>query len=192
MGEAYTTLVTNTFPRLFAGISLDEAARNAGVGACQALERAAFNARYEPPEKFHATLAFLGNVPEEQYDEVKRVLSETAGQTKPFSITLDKLGAFPNEQRPRIIFLGSRESPAFRWLCAALRSRYSDLGFTFNDDAILHVTIARIKGGSLRPLPMIEIQPVTMRVSEIVLFESITEQRKTRYEIRTAFNLSGV
>lgn len=179
---------TSLISRLFAGIVLSDGVREAGVRACEALERAAFAAEYEPPEKLHATLAFLGNVGPEKVDDVEQALIETASETAPFEITLDKLGAFPNERRPRILYLGARESNrAFRELSGRLRSRYVDLGFEFHDDAVLHITIARVKGGSLRPLPQIDVHTASMTVREIVLFESMTQARKTRYEIlRTA------
>ncbi len=171
--------------RLFAGIELDDATCALCVDVQQRLQRAAFDAKYEAPEKLHVTLAFLGNVGEEKVASVEDVLAATAASASPFELTLDRVSAFPNERRPRIAFVGSRGgSVPFRSLCDALRERYRRLGFAFNEDAVAHVTIARVKGGSLRALPILELAAHALAVRNIVLFESLPAQNTTRYEVR--------
>jgi 2'-5' RNA ligase len=94
------------------------------------------------------------------------------------------VGAFPNERRPRVLYVGSRnQGGAFRNLAHRLRKRYAQLNFTFDDDAVAHVTIARVKGGSSRPLPRIGVGPVSLRVAALTLFESVSEERGTRYAV---------
>jgi 2'-5' RNA ligase len=97
--------------RLFVGIDLDVRARAACAEVAQRLARTGFAARYEAPEKLHVTLAFLGYVATEQYPGVVSALAATA-KTAPFAVTLDKLGGFPHERRPRIAFVGAREQGA--------------------------------------------------------------------------------
>ncbi len=170
--------------RLFAGIELDDVARAACANAQDSLRRAAFEARYEAPEKLHATLAFLGNVPDESLPALAQVVHRVASHHAPFDLVLDRLGAFPNERRPRIVFVGTRMRGAeFRTLAHDLRHAYAELGFTFEDDAVAHVTIARVKGGSQRPLPAIDVRAHRLHVQTIVLFRSAREQDTTRYEI---------
>jgi 2'-5' RNA ligase len=171
--------------RLFAGLALDEAARAACAGAIASLQRAGFAAAYEDPAKLHVTLAFLGNVEADRVPAIERVVLATAARTAPFAVTIDKLGAFPHERRPRVIYVGAREQgAAFRRLCGSLRSAYRELGFSFEDDPVAHVTIARVKGRSLRPLPYVELPPVSLPVGELVLFESLFDKAKntSRYE----------
>ena len=171
--------------RLFAGIELDEPTRAICVEAQSRLQRAAFEAKYEAPEKLHVTLAFLGNVREELVPRVEEALETTAALASPFELTLDRLGAFPNERRPRIAFVGSRDQgAAFRTITQGLRDRYATMGFDFKDDAVAHVTIARVKGGSPRALPMFDVTLHVMVVSAIVLFESIPAEGTTRYLVR--------
>lgn len=171
--------------RLFAGIALDGTTRAMCVDVQERLRLAAFEAKYEAAEKLHVTLAFLGSIDDERVSQVEQVLDDTAASISPFDLTWDRVGAFPNERRPRIAFVGSREQGgAFRSLAYGLRDRYRALGFAFNDDAVAHVTIARIKGGSPRALPMLDLIPHVMRASEIALFESLPAENSTRYEIR--------
>jgi len=173
--------------RLFAGIALDEATRTACAGVARRLELTGFEARYADPANLHITLAFLGNVEATRYDEIVAALDTAAAGAPRFSLTLDKLGAFPHERRPRVVYLGARDASAsFRHLARAVRERYETMGFAFEDDNVAHVTIARVKGGSARPLPMLEISPVTLTVDTLVLFESVRAETMTHYAIRHA------
>lgn len=171
--------------RLFAGVALDATTRDACVRVQDRLLAAHFEARYEPAERLHVTLAFLGRVDQTQLAHVEGVLDSVAAERDAFELTLDKVGAFPHEQRPRVIYVGSRAQGApFRTLATSLRERYAATGFTFDDDVVAHVTIARVKGGSTRPLPLLDVAAVQLAVNEIVLFESLPDQRTTRYVVR--------
>lgn len=171
--------------RLFAGIELDAPARAHCVRIQDGLRQASFDAAYEAPEKFHLTLAFLGNVPDARAGEVTGVLDAAATASAAFDLELDRLSAFPNECRPRIVYVGSRRpSAAFRALSRTLRCGYAGLGFSFSDDPVAHVTVARVKGGSPRPLPMFDAGAYVMLVHRIALFESLPGEGTTRYDIR--------
>lgn len=177
--------------RLFAGIELDAATRDSCAHVQDRLRAAHFDARYEPPEKLHVTLAFLGRVEPSQLAAVESALDAVASGTPAFELTLDKLGAFPHERRPRIIFIGSRaQGELFRNLATALRARYETMGFSFVDDVVAHVTIARVKGGSARPLPPLDIAPIELCATGIALFESLPDKQTTRYVIRHTVSLS--
>lgn len=171
--------------RLFAGIELDRATRDGCVRVQDRLRAANFDARYEPAEKFHVTLAFLGRVDQQQLSEVEVILDRVAGNHAAFALTLDKLGAFPHERRPRVIFVGSRAQGApFHALATELRERYAEIGFSFEDDVVAHVTLARVKGGSARPLPQLDIAAMPLHVAALALFESLPDKQTTRYVVR--------
>jgi RNA 2',3'-cyclic 3'-phosphodiesterase len=169
--------------RLFVGIELDAAAREACAGLSERLSRTGFAARYEVPEKLHVTLAFLGYVSAERFASVLSALP-AAGERAPFAVTLDKLGGFPHERRPRIVYVGAREQGApFRALAESVRAAYAALGFEFKNDSVAHVTLARVKAPS-RALPLIEFPPIALRVERLTLFESLPDpaNKTSRYE----------
>lgn len=179
--------------RLFAGIELDDAARARCAIAAESLNKTGFAAKYEAPEKLHVTLAFLGNIDTSSYDRIEGALIDTAASAGALTITFDKLGAFPHERRPRIVYVGAREQGApFRSLIASVQAAYRALGFTFNDDPVAHVTIARVKD-SARALPVVEIAPFRLEVRVLTLFESIFDAKAntSRYEIVKRANLSS-
>ena len=67
------------------------------------------NADLKPVERenIHITLRFLGNIPLGLVDEIYRIMREV--EFKPFSIHLKGLNAFPNINRPRVIWIGVEE-----------------------------------------------------------------------------------
>ncbi len=181
--------------RLFAGIQLDDLTRAACATAGAQLERTGFLARYEAADKLHVTLAFLGNVSQSRYDAVVAALDGAAAGNSVLELTLDKLGAFPHERRPRVVYIGAREQGApFRALARSVREAYAALGFRFDDDPVAHVTIARVKEPQ-RPLPTIKLAPIALRADSLSLFESLfdAKAKTSRYEVRSRVPLvSGV
>jgi 2'-5' RNA ligase len=171
--------------RLFVGIQLDDASRTAFAGVSKDLQRTGFAAKYESPEKFHVTLAFLGNIVANQFEAIASALDGVAAKTAPFALTLDKIGAFPHERRPRVVYIGAREQGApFQKLAQSVRGSYAALGFHFDDDSVAHVTIARVKDPRAQ-LRSIEFAPIGFEVSSLSLFESLFDPRAntSRYEI---------
>lgn len=171
-------------PKLFTGIELDEPVRAWCSNISTRLQACALPGRFESPEKFHITLAFLGWVGAEQVEPIRNVLRTAAAKIKPFTITLDRIGAFPHERRPRVVWIGSHnQGKTFHALAAAMQNGYGGLGFRFEKAPVAHVTLARIKEGRAH-LPMLDIEPVRLRVKHVTLFESLPAGRTTRYEVR--------
>jgi 2'-5' RNA ligase len=179
--------------RLFVGIQLDDAARAACASISEGLQRTGFAAKYESPEKLHVTLAFLGNVGAGQYDAVAATLERVATQNAPFALTLDRIGAFPHERKPRVVYVGTREQGApFRKLAQSVRGSYVSLGFQFDEDPIAHVTIARVKDPRA-PLRSVEFAPVAFEVGSLSLFESLFDPKvnTSRYQVARVAPLRG-
>jgi 2'-5' RNA ligase len=175
--------------KLFTGIDLTPSVRAKCSEVAERLRASRLDARFEAPEKLHITLAFLGWVDPEAVEPVRNALARSAQDTAPFDLTLDKLGAFPHERKPRVIWIGASEhGAAFRDLSRALRAPYEALGFHFEKEIIAHVTLAREKGGDAH-LPMLDIKPMKLAVRELTLFESIEAERTTRYEVRARYSL---
>lgn len=164
--------------RLFVGVELDDDARNACAAVSSRLSRAGYAARYETPEKLHVTLAFLGYVEPLRLDEMRLALQAASQSAPEFGVVLDKLGAFPHERKPRVVYVGARDQgAAYRTLASGVRARYASLGFDFRDDPVAHVTIARVKPPA-RPLPAIEFPPIALQMSALTLFESLPDKAR--------------
>lgn len=178
--------------RLFAGIALDDAARTACAATADRLRQTGFAARYEDSAKLHVTLAFLGNVEAQRACATALALREAAGSA-PFDLIFDRLGAFPHERKPRVVFIGARDrGAAFRTLARAVRDAFARLGYAFDDDAVAHVTVARVKDPR-RSLPLVEVAPIVIEVRALTLFESHFDKAKntSRYDVFSSVALSG-
>jgi RNA 2',3'-cyclic 3'-phosphodiesterase len=177
--------------RLFVGIDLDETARAACAAVSAELRKTGFGAKYESPEKLHVTLAFLGFVEPASVAAIVSQLASSALRCAPSAVTLDKLGAFPHERRPRVVYIGAREQGAsFRALAAGVRNGYAAHGFDFTNDPVAHVTVARVKE-STRALPLLEFKPISLQIRRLVLFESLPDpaHETSRYEVLASAQL---
>jgi 2'-5' RNA ligase len=146
------------------------------------------------PRSFTSRLAFLGNVGANQYEAVAAALDRVAAQSAPFGLTLDRIGAFPHERKPRVVYVGTREQGApFRKLAQSVRGSYVALGFQFDDDPVAHVTIARVKDPRA-PLRSAEFAPIAFEVGALSLFESLFDPKAntSRYEVARVAPLSAV
>jgi 2'-5' RNA ligase len=178
--------------KLFVGIALSARERAACAAVAQRLQTCGVRGRFEFEEKLHITLAFLGYVDAARVAGISEALREVASQARAFELRLDKMGAFPNERAPRIVYLGAREpGEAFRSLARSARAAYEQLGFTFSKHAVAHVTLARVRQTERAPLPALDILPISIRVRELTLFESLADRARhtTRYEVRCAVAL---
>jgi RNA 2',3'-cyclic 3'-phosphodiesterase len=171
-------------PKLFVGIDLDPRTRARCGEISSRLESQGLRARFEAPEKFHITLAFLGWVDAVRVESIRSALHAASASAVPFTLTLDRLGAFPHERNPHVVWVGARsQGEAFTRLARATRTEYGALGFAFDKDAVAHVTLARIKEHHAH-LPLLEVKPIRLNIRELTLFESLPAGRTTRYEVR--------
>lgn len=65
--------------------------------------------KWVEPENLHMTLKFLGDVPEEDVADVCRHVERACEGVESFPISIEGLGAFPDRDRPRVIWAGVGE-----------------------------------------------------------------------------------
>ncbi len=104
--------------------------------------------KWVDPRIAHLTLAFLGNVSDNRLPVLSRIVDYVGGACPPFSIKAGPLGAFPNERRPRVIWLGLEGN--IRCLSAMHRRLQGELesgGFPIEKRPFMpHVTLGRARG----------------------------------------------
>jgi 2'-5' RNA ligase len=169
--------------RLFVAVELDEPARDLIDEAIARLRAAGLDERFTSREKWHATLAFLGPVEQSKRGAVTDAVAAAANSCDKFDLTFDVVGAFPDAKRPKVVWVGSSSVQAGFARCAeAVRKHLSGLGFAFEFDAVPHITVCRLKRGG--PLPDVgALNPRTVRVDSLTLYESTPQGPSTRYEV---------
>lgn len=177
--------------RLFAAIEIDDATRDRIALVVERLSAAGLVGKFEAREKWHATVAFLGATKPERFADVLGALRTAAAGCQPFDLVLDTVGAFPSRAHPRVVWVGSAAPNASYAACArSARASLEALGMTFDDDAVPHVTVCRLKHATL-PLPSVDLEALPpIHVGALTLFESLPDGRTTRYAVRERFPLA--
>ncbi|GHO95868.1 hypothetical protein KSF_059160 [Reticulibacter mediterranei] len=112
--------------------------------------------RWVNPAGIHLTLAFLGELTDEQLGGVKHAVESAARQSKPFSYRLSRLGSFGSPRQPRVIWMGIDEpTGALSHLHRVLNHELDRRGFEVNKRPFSpHLTLARVRD----PLSADELQ----------------------------------
>lgn len=107
------TTPTNESLRLFIAVDLSPEARAVLRDTQARLQHQRLPVRWVDPDGAHLTLKYLGMVSSDQIDAITTRMHEIAARHQPFTLQTGALGAFPDGQRARVVWLavdGDRES----------------------------------------------------------------------------------
>ena len=101
----------------------------------------------------HLTLKFLGEVEPQQVNAIHEVLDQAAKGFSKFVLELKGFGCFPNENRPRVLWVGFETAgDDLLQLQAELESRLEKIGFEGDRRGYHpHLTIGRVRKGLSGP-----------------------------------------
>lgn len=107
--ESSSPLPTPTPWRLFIAISLPTPVRKQIEHVQEQLRRTASpgSIRWTPPEQFHLTLNFLGDVPVECLEALQKAIAGVCAEVPPLELSAVGLGFFPDARHPRVIWVGA-------------------------------------------------------------------------------------
>ena len=128
------------------------------------------------PENIHLTVAFVGNVAPDRIAALKRIGASAARAVAPFTLELDRLGAF---HHAGIAWLGADVLPMeLEDLVFALREQLAAKSFPVEKRLYrAHVTLARRCG----TMASIRIAPIAWRVERLTLNASKLSPSGSRY-----------
>lgn len=185
--------------RLFFAVTLADNIKSIISGEVSAFPVSDFPWRWIPPENYHLTLKFLGEVREETLPALRETAVGIASSRAPFGISLGTFGAFPSLSRPRVIFYDvERGKDGLAALAGDLEKGLAALGFEREPRPLkMHLTLARVK----RPLPA-EVKQALLSVrslpsgteqlvGEFVLMRSRLRRSGAVYEELDAFKLTA-
>jgi 2'-5' RNA ligase len=171
----------DSIPRLFFAVFVPNDLRP----ALEAAQKKLVGKWWKPVhrDQFHVTLLFLGTVKDEQLGAVRRAGRELAFNTSPFTATIRGTGFFPNEGNPRVWF-AKLEADTLETMHATLRAA---LRTEVEEKFHAHVTLARKKGSSPRPPPIVFDQ--AFPVTQFSLVKSTLSKAGPHYQILETFAL---
>ncbi len=103
--------------------------------------------KWVDPESMHLTLKFLGNVAADSIPQIVGAVSRVAEMHSPFKLQVADTGAFPNWQRPQVVWVGmGGELDRLNSLQKGLESVLSPLGFPPESRPFsAHLTLGRLR-----------------------------------------------
>ena len=173
-------------PRLFVAIDIsNKRVINTAIKAQDVIRRSGVRATYPDPSQLHITLKFIGEVDETTSEYIKNALSKISYGR--FSIKHGNIGAFPNLNRPRVIFIDVENNSFLQGLYNEVERKLSFLRIKGDKPFHPHITIARIKslfGWNIRlvnELKSISIDSVSDEICEFKLKQSILRHTGPTY-----------
>ena len=167
--------------RIFLAIDISDAARAVCGSHIDLLRREFPHVRvgWEPNEKLHLTLKFLGPTAEETIADLNYRLTNVAAQHRPFGLRLGAPGSFPEKGKPRVLWIGvNGATEDLIRLQTDVEQACESLGYEPEHKPFHpHITIGRIRdhrdayalGEDHRAA---RIEPVDFEIRSVVIYES--------------------
>jgi len=130
-------------PRLFVALPVPEEVADELV----ALQSGVPDARWQPPENFHVTLCFAGEVQGGTMRDFEEELSDIAGP--PFSVAIAGVEQFSSGKQPRALVATVEKSDRLDWLQQKVSTVARNCGIELERRKFRpHVTLARFSQGA--------------------------------------------
>jgi len=183
--------------RLFVAVPLPDDVRAAvgelmeAVAGVSIEERAAGQPRWVRVDGLHVTLRFLGATPDDRQPALAAALAASARGVAPFRVVLSGGGAFPNQIRPRVLWVGISEGEAqLVDLSARLDTQLGPLGWPPQGRPFEpHLTLARTDGvpgadqAARRLAEAADDVRLGWQANRLVLYKSILGRGPARYQV---------
>jgi 2'-5' RNA ligase len=157
------------------------------------LSSAEADVRWEAENKLHITLKFLGDTEPATLKELHQTLLHELSGFHSLEFTYTKLGVFPNEANPRIVWVGTDNHPSLIELQSLVERVCQQSGFKKDDRPFHpHVTIGRVKGTrNIRlltdRLKSITFEPIRSLCTGILIMQSQLQPSGSIYKVLKSF-----
>ncbi|MEW6555730.1 MAG: RNA 2',3'-cyclic phosphodiesterase [Elusimicrobiota bacterium] len=182
--------------RLFVTVGISAENKNRISEVQSALKKNQYDIKWTELGNLHLTLKFLGEVEENKIAEITEKLKNAIADTKKFEIIFYKLGIFPNNRFPRVLWVGVENGEQeLKSLSEKIETALEPLGFEKEKRAFsAHLTLGRFRSPKnneklVEILKKIQIEKMLNSVSEILLIKSTLTPKGPIYETIKEFKL---
>jgi len=165
--------------RCFIAIEIPETIKKSIAAIIDNLKKS--DVKWVSEENIHITLQFLGETEESLIPDIKGALYKILAPYSHFYIKIADVGCFPSGKRPRIIWVGIKESQSLINLYKGVSNEMVKFGYQTEERGFTpHVTIGRVKSNrNMRELlsrldelkvtdfPDFEVQDIKLMKSEL-------------------------
>ena len=168
--------------RAFIALEMPEEFVDAAQGMARSLERVA-DGRFVPAQNYHLTLAFLGEIGEQEARGAMAAMDEACRAAGPVPVDADGLGSFGKRAGGAGLWVSVAKDPELMALAERLRRCLRDRGVAFDDanSFLPHVTLARRARLPKGELPALAF-PLPCEAARVTLFRSYLEKAGARYK----------
>ncbi len=176
--------------RLFVGLELPEELRERLALLAGGLP----GARWVPPENYHLTLRFIGELPSHRAEEIDEALAALRGRG--FMLKLSGVGTFARGGRPTSVWVGVERNPALDHLQAKVETALQRAGLEPERKRFVpHVSLGRVDAvPEARLVSFLQannlFQSLPFQVGHFVLFSSLLGKERAVYTAEVEYELA--
>lgn len=175
--------------RLFIGLPLQKPVEDQLGKLIFVLKQKGGLVRWVAAKNIHLTVRFLGDTDESLVPKLGSLIDATAAEFSPVETQITRLGAFPNMNRPNVIWVGLSENiDILAEIANRIEVGVRELGFTPEPKPFkAHLTLGRVKdsrgiAGLSGFMQGHEFEPMPLLLDRIVLFKSTLTPQGSIYE----------
>ena len=132
--------------RAFLAIEIEESLKNKIKKTQQTIKNTnSAKIKYVEDENIHLTLKFFGEINQRKQKQISSIIRKTTENYETYTMKLVKVGAFPNMNRPRVIWTGIKDNDTTINLIKELDDEFNKIGFKKEHDYTPHITIGRVR-----------------------------------------------
>ena len=183
--------------RTFIAVPLPVDVKSAMATVQKQLVASGAEATWDHDDKFHITLKFLGATDSSLIPNIADRLKKSIGSFPAFELAYVKLGAFPNVDHPRVMWIGTSESQEIVRLQSLVDEVCISLGFAKEDRRFhAHITLGRVKGirnleRLTASLKSITFEPLLARCTEVHIVRSDLKPTGPVYTLLNTISLAS-
>jgi len=185
--------------RTFIAVELPQEIKNNLKCLQEKLKSSSTDVKWVEPNNIHLTLKFLGETDTEKIPLIKKIIHELSARIPPFKAEISSLGAFPNLNHPRVIWIGLNEKNNFlKKMAEELENKLFELGFPKeNRPFSAHITLGRVRSNlnlkdlleKLKTLENFSLKKEDCVIEKIALYKSVLTPNGPIYECLYSANL---
>ncbi len=176
--------------RAFFALNMSERAQGEIFKIQKELSEIKSDIKWEPKEKFHITLKFLGDVDEQILKNLTDELKYELKDFGKFDLLYKGLGCFPNMRLPRVIWIGAEDNEKKLFaLNKSIEEKAKSYNFERESNKFHpHITLGRVKGSKgvndvIKILKELNHEAINDTASEVYVMKSILQKTGSVYEI---------
>ena len=188
-GSRVNPIVTQKI-RTFIAINISDDVRAAIAEFQGTLREHKADVKWVRPDSIHITLKFLGDVEATRIKEIARSVQEAVKPAEPFTVSVQGVGTFPNDRRPRVLWVGVRTgADILSDVAVRIDVALSDLGFEKEKRRYsAHLTLGRVRSTKgieavVRAMRALGFETKPFDVVEIDVMQSVLQRTGAVYSV---------